>query len=226
VAVRYGLVFAHCWAGRLRETLSVANEVLELAQGNQELGADQVGLSPVLGVSLYKGVALSLRGRPRDGRAEIDHVIDLAPVSQQLFLLWIAHGLQFYRYEVTGETASALAHAREAVSYAEQSGSNQGRAFAYSSLGRASVLSGAWHDALEVLGQALAISRGRRLSGVESTVLAAMAAAHTGLDDCPKALALAEEAIAMSRRRNTRLPEFWAQLTRMRALREMHGVNG
>src|SRR5262249_32283876 len=36
VAVRYGLT-AYWWAGRLRETLSLAKEVLDLAQGNQEL---------------------------------------------------------------------------------------------------------------------------------------------------------------------------------------------
>src|SRR5205823_14892326 len=38
------------------------------------------------------------------------------------------------------------------------------------------------------------------------------------------ALALADEAIAVSRRRGTRLWEFSALLTRIRALRELHGV--
>src|SRR5205823_4988499 len=51
-----------------------------------------------------------------------------------------------------------------------------------------------------------------------------MAAAHLGLGDCAKALALAGEAIAVSRRRGTRFWEFSALLIRMRALRETQGV--
>jgi hypothetical protein len=51
-----------------------------------------------------------------------------------------------------------------------------------------------------------------------------MAAAHLGLGDGVQALALADEAIAVSRRRGTRLWEFSAQLVRIRAHRELHGV--
>src|ERR1700747_3338347 len=62
------------------------------------------------------------------------------------------------------------------------------------------------------------------LLNIESAVFATMAAAHLGLGDRVKALTLAEEAIAVCCRRGTRLLEFPAQLTRMRALREMRGV--
>jgi hypothetical protein len=51
-----------------------------------------------------------------------------------------------------------------------------------------------------------------------------MAAAHLGLGDGEKALALAEEAIAVSLRRGTRFLEFSALLTRTRALRETQGL--
>ena len=51
-----------------------------------------------------------------------------------------------------------------------------------------------------------------------------MAAAHLGLGDHAKAVALAEEAICVCRRRGTRLSEFSAQLTRIRVLRETQGV--
>ena len=110
------------------------------------------------------------------------------------------------------------------MDYAERTGSQIGRIFAYFNLGLANALNGAWHDALEVLGTALAIGRERRLSIVEGGVLAVMAAAHLGLGDREKALALAEEAIAVCRRRGTRLWEFSALLTRIRALRETRGV--
>jgi len=47
---------------------------------------------------------------------------------------------------------------------------------------------------------------------------------HLGLGDQEEALAIAEEAIAVSRRRGARLWEFSALLTRTRALRELHDV--
>jgi hypothetical protein len=85
-------------------------------------------------------------------------------------------------------------------------------------------LNRAWHDALEVLHQELTIGQERRLLLWESGLLAGMAAAHLGLGDHAKALALAEEAITVSRRRGTRLREFWALLTRIRVLRETRGL--
>jgi hypothetical protein len=85
-------------------------------------------------------------------------------------------------------------------------------------------LNGAWRDALEVLGTALTIARERRLGVNEGYALGAMAAAHLGLGDRARALATAEEAIAVSRRRGTQLWGFSAPLTRIRALREIHGL--
>jgi hypothetical protein len=170
-------------AGRLGECLAVADQGLGLARGNLELGTDRLGFSPSLGLSCFHGVALSLRGHPRDGGAELDRVIELARTSQQLHLLWFSHALQVLRCGVTGEAAPALAHGREAVDYAERTGNQNGRIFAYLCLGLANVLNSAWHDALEVLETALTIGRERRLSANEGAVLAVMAAAHVGLGD-------------------------------------------
>jgi len=224
VAVRYGLSCAHCFAGQLRECLAVAERGLGLARGDLDLGADRIGLSPSLGASCWHGIALSLTGRPREGAAELDRVIELARTSQQQLPLLLSHTCQVFRCEVTGEAAPALAHGREAVDYAERTGSQSGRIFAYLSLGIANVMNGAWHDALEVLGTALTIGGERRLSVLEGGVLAVVAAAHLGLGDRAKALTFAEEGIALCRRGGARLWEFSAQLTRIRILRESHGV--
>src|SRR5262245_26493644 len=75
-----------------------------------------------------------------------------------------------------------------------------------------------------VLETALTIGRVRRLETVESGVIATMVAANLGLGDRARALTLAEEAIAVSRRRGARLWEFSALLIRIRALREISGV--
>jgi class 3 adenylate cyclase/tetratricopeptide (TPR) repeat protein len=219
VAVRFGLSTAYYFAGRLRECFAVAEQGLELARGDIDLGADRIGFSPSLGLSCWHGLALCLTGNPRNGAAELDRVIERARASQQLQALVLSHGSHVFRCEITGEAAPALAHGREAVDHAERTGSQSGRVYAYLGLGIANVLNGAWHEALEVLGTALTIGRERRLATWDGGVLGAMAAAHLGLGDCAKALALAEEAIAVSRRRGTRLWECSAQLTRIRALR-------
>jgi hypothetical protein len=225
VAVRYGLCVAYCVAGRLCECFAVAGEGLGLAQGDLDLGADRIGFSPSLGLSWWRGVAMSLTGNPRDGGAELDGVIELARTSQQLHPLGFSHAWHVLYCEVTGEAVPALVHGRQAVDCAEQMGSQIGRTFAYLNLGLANALNGAWHDALEVLNEALAIGRERRLSIVEGGVLAVVAAAYVGLGDGAKALVLAEEGIAVCRRRGTRLWEFSALLTRMRALRATRGVD-
>ena len=224
VAVRYGLSVTCFYAGRLREGLVTAEEGLRLAGGDPALGADRIGFSPTLGFSFMKGSLLSLLGHPREGGVELDRVIGLARTSQQLLPLWASHFHHTLHCEVTGENALALAHARKALEYAERAASQIARITAYFSLGIANVLSREWRDALEVLEQALAIGRERHLLYVEGGLLAVKAATRLGLGDRDNALALAEEAIAVCQRRGGRLYEFSALLTRIHALRELHGV--
>jgi hypothetical protein len=95
---------------------------------------------------------------------------------------------------------------------------------AYANLGLANVLNHTWRDALEALEQAFAIGRERQLRFLEGRVLGVMATAQLGLGDREKALALAEEAIAVGRGCGTRVWEFSALLTRSQALRETLGV--
>jgi hypothetical protein len=224
VAVRYGLCFAYWTAGRLRECLAVTQEGLGLAQGDLGLGADQVGFSPSLGFSFFHGSVLTLTGSPRDGAVELDRVIALARASQQLILVFIIHFYHVLRCDLTGEAATALAHAREAMDYAERIGSQHGRIQSYLGLATANLLNGAWHDALEVLGTALKIGRERRILINEGSMLAAMAAAHLGLGGHDQALVLADEAIAVCHQGGSRIWELPALLTRMRALRETQGL--
>jgi tetratricopeptide (TPR) repeat protein len=223
-AVRFGLCNAYFWGGRLRECLAAAEEGLGLARGNLNLGADRLGLSPNLGLSFCHGIALALTGHPREGGAELDRVNELARTSQQLTPLSASHVHQVFRCEILGEALAALTHGREAVNYAERTGSPVARILAYRNLGLANVLNRQWHDALEVLEVALRIGTERRLLAMEGALLAVRAAAYLGLGDRGKALTLAEEAIAVCSRRGTRFFEFSAQLTRICALREIHGV--
>jgi class 3 adenylate cyclase/tetratricopeptide (TPR) repeat protein len=221
--VRMGSSLAYFNAGRLPECLSTAKEGLELAQGNLGLGVDRTR-AQIRGLSWCHGAALALTAHTSEGAAELDRVIEIARTSQDLNTPQIAHALHVLRCDITGEAAPALAHGRQAVDYAERVGSNNSRIFSYYSLGLAHVLNGAWRDALEALETAATIGREHRLPVFEGGVLATMAAAHLRLGDPAKALRLAQEAIAVNQRRGSRLYEFGAQLTRVRSLRELHGI--
>jgi class 3 adenylate cyclase/tetratricopeptide (TPR) repeat protein len=224
VAVRNIPCVAYFQSAQLHECLSLAEEALALAGGNLELGADRLAFSPTLGFWALHGATLCITGHVREGGAELDKVAELARASQQLFPLLNCRSLQTHYCEITGDAVSALAHAREALDYAERIGSYQGRVYAYSALGIANVMNHAWRDALDALEQALRIGRERRLGNYEARVLAAIAAAHLGLGDGNRALALTGESIAVSRRRGTKLWEFSALLTRMRAVRQTQGL--
>src|SRR4029453_11930364 len=100
-------------------------------------------------------------GLPREGAADLDRVLELARRSQQLLPNFSARAFHVLRCQVTGEASAALAYAREAVEYAERTGSQVGRIFTRLPLGIANVLNREWHDALEALEEALAIGRER-----------------------------------------------------------------
>jgi class 3 adenylate cyclase/tetratricopeptide (TPR) repeat protein len=223
-AARYGLCLALWWAGRFRECLTIAEQGLELVQEDLDLGADQVGFSPSLGFSLFRAYFLNVTGRPADGAIELDRVIKLARASQQFVPLWVAHNFHVDRCSVTGDATAAPAHAYEALDYAERMANQHGRVAARHSLGIAKVLKGAWAEALEALEQALAIEGERRLEAHEGGLLGTIAEAILGLGDHVNALTHAEQAVAVCRRRGTRLREFSALLTRTRALRQLHGI--
>jgi len=61
--------------------------------------------------------------------------------------------------DVTGDVRAAVAHGRAAAEVAEKTGNQAIRVFAFSALGLANVLDEQWREALDALGQALAIAR-------------------------------------------------------------------
>ena len=114
---------------------------------------------------------------------------------------------------------AAVAHARLAVELAEKTGNLTVRAGAFGALGLANVLDEQWREALDALGQALAIARERR-AGLpwEAQLLAYLARAQLGLGDAATARVTAEEAIAVAQRRGTRTFEIEAHIVLGRVL--------
>jgi class 3 adenylate cyclase len=222
-AVRHSLCASHYFSGRFCECLAVAEQGLGYIRGDLSLGTDRLGFSPGLGLGSWRGLTLIDTGRPREGAAELDRVIELARIHQQLHPVWIAHAQHVFGCMVLGEEAPALAHGREAVDVAERTSHQVGRVYSYLSLGLANVLNRTWRDALGALEHSLAVGRERRVRVWEGYVLAAMAAAHLGLGDRAKALALVEEASRVSGGLGTGFCDFAVLQSRVSTLREARG---
>src|SRR5439155_8382628 len=92
------------------------------------------------------------------------------------------------------------------------------RVVAFDALGLANVLDRQWREALDVLGQALAIARERRLALWEAQLLTHLARAQLGLGDTSSARTTAEEAVAVARHRGTRTFEIEAHIVLGRVL--------
>src|SRR5262249_56738333 len=125
-------------------------------------------------------------GGPGEGGAARAGVGEVAGAFERLAPPLFSHFYHVLRCELTGDAASALAHARATVEYAEQSGITHGRIGGYLCLGIANLLNRAGQVSLEALEEALAIGRERRLRLQEAGLLTTMASAHLGFGDCKK----------------------------------------
>jgi len=129
-----------------------------------------------------------------------------------------------YVCEISGDTASARAHGREAAEISERFANEPGRTLASAGLGLAHVLEERWAEALDAVNRRLGELKGRGNRFWEPCLLAALARARLGLGDHAGAREAAEEAVRLGRDLGARLWEFPAQLVLVRVLRETEGV--
>jgi tetratricopeptide (TPR) repeat protein len=127
--------------------------------------------------------------------------------------------------EALGDAAGALAHARQAVELAEDTGGPALTGAALPLLGRAQLMSGAGGEAATTLEQALATTREYRTGLItEGWALAVLAEAYLVAGDADRARATAELAVATARRRHTPVYEITAQLALARVLLATDGA--
>ena len=125
----------------------------------------------------------------------------------------------------TGERQGAVARAREAVEIAEKIGSHFSRTLAYGALSTALTLDGEYSEAAAAAERSLQIARETRTGLMdEAGYLVSLADAHLGLGETDRGCALAEEAAAVARRRDTPCDEVRALVTLARGLLEGEGA--
>jgi class 3 adenylate cyclase/tetratricopeptide (TPR) repeat protein len=219
LGLRVIAVVAHFHAGRLHEALTMTEESIELAGAAPKLGADVSGFSPYVFLVLYRGAIHIALGRLATGRQDLHEALRLAETHGELELLGMAHGFFALLALFSGESEDALAHAQQAIAVAEKIGSALSRGQAYGMLGTAHLLREEWDEAICALQQDVGISRERHTGLLlEAGSLALLSDAHRGRGDFDLARRTAEEALAVARRRGSRLFEGDAQLALARVL--------
>jgi class 3 adenylate cyclase/tetratricopeptide (TPR) repeat protein len=225
LTTRTRLVIALGAAGQLREALRLSEEVVVQPAGDLKLGASVLGYSPYLRLIRERGKLLIDFGRLDDGVRELERAAQLAREHGEVEVLGFAHREYVSVARIRGDTATALAHARETMRIADKLGSPFFRAGACLSFGQAHILGMQWPEALGALEEALAIARAGQ-AGVETEALALawLAGVHRGRGDLRRALAVADEGLAAAVQRRTRLAECIANIARARVLLRLDAI--
>ena len=223
---REGLLRSSIFAGRLRSTLSVAEAGLEVSEAEFERTALPAGTPPYgwfrALLSYYKGVCLCFLGRPKEAEGWFNTAIAFARETGDLLMLAYSHSTAAaWLCRMLGDVGAMLTHAREGVRAAERVGAPALIAVAYNSLGDASLLSGAYGDALAAYERALAVQEGFEW---KPWILAGLAMTHLALGDGETALKTAREATNVTRRSHGTLPELFTQLCLARVLLSTRGL--
>ncbi len=215
------LMFAYHQMGRLHDALACSDPAIAHPPADPKQGIEFVGFSPYFQILNLRVLALSSLGRIREATSERNRLVELCKKYDETEVLgWVLGNCTFISF-VTGETDSAIPHAREAFQIAEGIGSALSRTLAHLSLGFAYLLNERWSEANDLLEKSLILLRGNR-SGlfIEPLLLSYLAECQIHVGSPSRALELADEAVAVSERRGEDLNLQTTHLTRARVLLE------
>ncbi len=185
-----------------------------------ELGAREIGYSPLIRAMQYRAEVLALAGRLTEARVEGERTLSLARERDQTEMVpWELADLARMA-ELTGEPGEALESAAAAVSLTEESGNIVIQIIAQHGLAVAEQLAGRPERAEAVLTKVLAQARAHR-TGLfdEGYLLARLATARLAQGDTAGARSLVDEAVEVTRRQGAPVVECFALLIRARVLR-------
>ncbi len=225
VGCRGPLIVAYYYAGHLREALVLAEQVLAQTREDPRLGADLFGFNVRITALFMRGLIVGNMGRQEEANANLDQALQLARQHGDAENLGWIHGVYTSLAWNSGHKEGAVGRARQGLEIAEKIGSPFSRVVAYYYLGLAHVLSEEWSQAAVALQLALEIARETRTGLAEEPhALAALALAHLGLGHYKQARATAHQALALARRRGTKLYECIAHLGLARVLVQTEGA--
>jgi len=204
-------------AGKLRLALQLSREVVATMEDSGSPATVPTG--DAIFLMGFTSLPLTYLGRLQESRSIFERALALAIEGGEMGTANSLRGFGITNAWFTGDAARAMTLASPQVDYAERIASPAARIGAYDSLGIAHLLSGAWGEAVDALETALSIARetGTFLQA-EALVLSNMAEAYRGKGELDRAVAAAEEAVAVARARRTVMHECRASLLLGRVL--------
>ena len=213
----------HALAGRLREALQLAEQVLDLAGGDPRTGAALIHFNAVAWLFTLKGFAKSLMGRGDEGTLDFDRAAQLVAQYGESLDQLVLHQYQAWWARLCGEAKLTLDHARRTVEYADRVGGPFWEWQVWGVLGQAHALNSAWDEAIPLLEQAVVTER--RLGLRFGFFAPQLAAGYFEQGMQQRARALVSETITTAQSGGSKLTELEAQLVRADILVRTEGAN-
>jgi class 3 adenylate cyclase/tetratricopeptide (TPR) repeat protein len=219
LAARAGLANALIFAGNPAEALDLLEHCVADRPEDPLAGREILGTSPWIFAVMNRCSPLGHLGRLGEAVEALRQGIDLAREQGELGLVSLGLSVCVLHGEWSGETATALASARQSVEIAERTGVPFALSMALTYLGNALRLEQRHHEALEAYEKALGLMHTRRVALQEKPyVVSGQALVDSALGEHEKAIARARSALEESVRGGIRSAESVARLTLARVL--------
>ena len=210
--------------GDLIPALRMNDEQIEFSRADPAIGTAMVGFSTSDSFA-HRGLIVTDLGRFDEAAKAFLDCEELARRFNDNEILSWNDSFRTTMFERTGDVRAALSTGRRAIESAEKIGSLIARSIAHGCYGLALGLNAEWQTARQNLEVALEIARTYRVGLFrEAYFVAALAEAHLGFGDAPRARELAEEAIQIAMRMQMPVAEVHAHLARARILIALDGV--
>lgn len=216
---------AYGWAGLLELALAANDAALAGVDSVDKFDRDFMGFSIEQWLLGLRGRLLTRLGRYDEAHSCLQQMVLAAEHSMDPVILQIAHHGYVDLACSREDIALAEEHAMRISKLDERHAIPYLRAFALSSRGMAATVGSDFSTALSSFTEALQLIRTANVAPeYETEILANIAECFRRLGDVENCLVFAGEAIELSRKRSTRLPECRALITRGAALVDGHGV--
>ncbi len=210
--------------GQLSDAMELIEQGIALAEGDVSFGADIVGFSPLIFLTLYRGTTLATLGNLDAARTDMARALKLARRHDEADLECLTLGFLAIVAFYDGDADAVLSFARQTMQVATRLGSPFMLGYANGILGSAHRMREEWDEAVSVLKAELTITRERRTGLlVEAVSIANLSEAYLGKGEMENALRTAEEAVAVARARGSLIFECDALLAQVDALLRIHG---
>jgi tetratricopeptide (TPR) repeat protein len=216
---RMALAYALSYAGDPAQSLELLEQCEADRPEDPVAGRELGGASPWIFAVIIHFFPLGLLGRLGEADEALRQGIELAREHGETELLGWAIGLRVLHGEWSGETATALASARQGLEIAERTGVPVVASIALAYLGDALRLGQRYPEALEAYQKALDLTRTKRVAlGQRALTVSGQALVYSALGEREQAIAQARSALEKSVRGGNRRAEDFARLTLARIL--------